>query len=197
MKENKLFTVISVMITVCAGIISILTFMGDKILFNSELFQITVSLCASMFVGIILSLYANMRRPKKSTFILYSYDDDFANKFVTKMNDRGLGRMKTMDDIHIGDNIEDKLSNLIQNADFIVIILSKNSIKDKLIMDSLENAFKEKKIIMPLISNSIEKNEIPEEICQLKFFTYSNEDEDINKASCEIMNAIYAQRRKR
>lgn len=195
MKESKLFAVIALLITVCSGIISIITFMGDRIVFNNELFQITVSLCASMFAGIILSLYVNMKRPRKSTFILYT-KDDFTDQFVIKMRNKGLSRIKTMDDIHIGDNIEEKLSDLMQNADFIIVILSKDSIKDKLLMNSIENAFKDKKIIMPLISDSIEKDEIPEEISKLKYFVYSKEDKDIDTAVSEIMHAIYEQRRK-
>ena len=149
-----------------------------------------------MLEVIVFSLFVNMKIPKKYTFILYTNKYEFVDEFVNKLRNKGLNRIRTMEDIHIGDNIQERLSNLIQSTDYIVVIFSKDSLKDELLLHSVKNAFEENKVILPLISDLVEKREIPEEIAKLKFFLYSKEKKDVDTAVSEIMRAIYEQKRK-
>lgn len=195
MKDNKFITIISVVITICAGMISVITYLGNKFIFNDELFQIVIAFFLSIFVGVMLSFYSYARRPRKSTFVLYSNKDDFAKDIIHQLHTEGIGHVKTMDDIHLGDNVEEKLLDLITDADYIIVIISKDGVTDKLLLNSIKNASEEKKVILPLISDAVEEDKIPEEIINLKSFTYIENHMDVDNAVYEIMTAIREQRR--
>lgn len=105
-----------------------------------------------------------------------SEDKKFARKLKKDLDDLGYETWIDEREINVGDSLPSKLQKGITNCDFLVLILSHNSVESKWVNIEWEAAFQReidenKKIILPVL---IEKCEIPLFLKRILYVDFTN-----------------------
>jgi len=139
------------------------------------------------------------RHTMPSIFISYSSldKDRFVNKFAKKLSDKGFTIWVDQWNLKIGEPFWEKIGDAIKASDFIVIILSENSIKSTGVSEELRTAqlFNLEKVkILPIRIDPIDYSQIPLQLRSrhiLDFIDWQNKNnfqKKMDKLSSDIMS---------
>lgn len=107
-----------------------------------------------------------------SVFISHSYKDkEFVRKIASDLAAKGIRPWVDEAEIKVGDSLIKKIEEGLRQSDYILIVLSKNSINSAWVTRELRRALKitavgGKPVILPVLINNIE---IPEPLKQIKY----------------------------
>ncbi|NOH03670.1 MAG: TIR domain-containing protein [Chloroflexi bacterium] len=154
LKSETLTAVISVIAT----IVSILAIGSEFINYLPSISGLLVSIFGvilgagiSVFVLSILS-----KKDSAKVFISYSLkDNDFVLKLSNDLSRAGFQVLRLDNVVMVGDNIQDKINESIQKADFFVAVMSKESLESDWVLRELEIAAKSKKKIFPVLKENV------------------------------------------
>ena len=95
-------------------------------------------------------------KPSAKVFLSYAPNDaEFANRLSKDLINSGFQVLKTRNVVLVGDNIQDKILDAIQNADFFVTILSMDALESQWISQELEIAKNRSKKVFPVLKEKI------------------------------------------
>lgn len=122
-------------------------------------------------------------------FISYSSADRrFAEKLSTQLNTEGIDVWYDQWEIKVGDSIVQKINDGISSSDFLVVVLSKNSIKSKWVKEELASAsiitISKGAFILPIL---LEKCDLPPLLTHRR---YANFADDPVQAFNDLVSAI-------
>lgn len=127
---------------------------------------------------------------KPKIFISHSYQDkEFVHKLAKDLAAEGITPWVDDWEIKVGDSLVQKISEGIRQSDYILVILSKNSINSKWVQKEIKMAFQKspagaKRVIIPVLC---EKIEVPSYIRDIK---YADLSESYQKGIDEIVRAV-------
>lgn len=124
---------------------------------------------------------------KPKIFLSYSHkDQDTAKKIVNMLRKANLNVWFDENEIQVGDSFTDKIDQAIDKSNYILPIISNNSVKSKQLNREIGIAIKEKKKILPIL---IENVNPPEQISSIK---YANFGIDYNQGLNDLLKALSA-----
>lgn len=162
----------------CFGILGSIFILFDnlekKIFTETTLIGILIIIFSSIMgisLGIVLKKII-LKKPSAKLFISYSKaDDSFVRKLITDLRRYGYRPLLPEDEILIGDNLQQKLNEIIKESDFFITILSKESIENNWIKREWLFAKENNKMIIPVIIDEIT---IPNEFDSIKYADFKN-----------------------
>lgn len=149
---------ISLVVGVLAIIFSMSVFFTQFKLVNYELILgVLGSGIGAAIAYTLVRLKVAINAPK--IFISYSHkDSDFVKKIYNELKETPYTVFMDKYEIQVGDNIKDKINEMMVSSDYIIFVESKNSIDSDWAKSEIEKAKALKKKILPL---KIDKSEPP------------------------------------
>lgn len=126
----------------------------------------------------------------KSVFISHSYNDtEFVRKLASDLASYGIKPWVDEWEIQPGDSIVEKISEGIRQADYILVVLSEDSVRSKWVQEEIKVAFQRdpagsKRILIPVVLGKVE---IPSFLRHIKYVDLS---ESYQEGLNEIVRAI-------
>ncbi len=126
----------------------------------------------------------------KSVFISHSYKDkEFVRKLASDLASYGIKPWVDEWEIHPGDSIVDKISEGIRQADYILVVLSEDSVRSKWVQEEIKVAFQRdpagsKRVLIPVVLGKVK---IPSFLRDIKYVDLS---ESYQEGLNEIVRAI-------
>lgn len=155
--------------------------LSNKSAFNSILEPIAAMIgVLTTLVFTIFKYKKEERLNVKKVFILYSdKDKELVNKLIIDLQNIGnqLKLLKDDDILSIGDDITKKTEATINEIDRIIVVISKNSITSKFIINEIKKLKNLNKKIFPVLVDEYSKNKMPEEILNIQYADLSNSNE--------------------
>ncbi len=149
---------LTAIISVIAAIASILAIGSEFIKISPTVTGILVSI-VGVILGAVISVSFMFFINKKETakvFISYSLkDDDFVRKLSNDLSRDGFEVLRLDNVVMVGDNIQDKINESIQKADFFLTVISKESSESDWVLKELDIAAKSKKKIFPVLKENV------------------------------------------
>ncbi len=142
---------------------------------NSEVVQgLLLGTIGSIIGAAIIAIPAKLfaRKSVPSVFISYHHEDKaIALKIASEI--RKVSSHVWMDDmeIHVGDNVVDKIAKGLSESDYFVIVLSDNAVKSKWAEMELSKAIELEKAVLPI---KIDDSEIPSMIKNIAYADFRN-----------------------
>lgn len=123
-------------------------------------------------------------------FISYSYQDkEFVHKLVKDLAAEGINPW--FDDLEIrpGDSLIEKISDGIRQSDYILVVLSENSLQSKWVQEEIKMAFQKnsagaKRVLIPVLHGKVE---VPRYLRDIK---YVNLSESYQEGIDEVIRTI-------
>jgi hypothetical protein len=164
-----------------------ITFMFSKLIINqSFVIQIGTTLAASIiavYLGYIFIYYKNRRH---KIFISYNYNDSpIAQKLSAILRSNGFKVFNLEESVYAGENIKEKINNLIEASSIFLVIISSSSLTSNWINNELSQALKLKKPIIPL---RIDDSKIPDKIQMIKYIDFKDNDDSVKFLIKSIKN---------
>jgi hypothetical protein len=129
------------------------------------------ALVGAMLSYVISRVQSAMTAPK--VFISYTQrDKDFAHKLAATL-ERHTSANVLIDthELRVGDNINERIGELVNNADYFVFVISKVAIQSKWANSELESAIEMKKKILPVL---LEKVDTPDVLKGIVYADFSD-----------------------
>ena len=126
----------------------------------------------------------------KSIFISYSYKDkEFVRRLASDLRARGIQVWVDSQEIRVGDSIIQKISEGIERADYVLVVLSQSSIQSVWVQKEVRTAFVKdpagaKGVLIPVV---LEKTQIPSFLQGIKYADFTTSYEE---GLDEILDAI-------
>ncbi len=184
-KLKLLFGIFSII----AALLSVIIVVREFINIQPSVLSLLVGI-AGTITGAILAFGIGLFSDKKfvaKVFISYSMkDSDFVSKLTKDLMRNGF-QVLTLDNVVlVGDNIREKVVDSIQNADFFVVVMSKDAVESSWVSDELEFAIKNNKRVLPVLK---EKIDLPSKI---KSIQYADFTADYNSAISALLKSLQA-----
>ena len=126
----------------------------------------------------------------KLVCISYSYKDrEFARKLASDLAAHGIKPWIDEWEIRLGDSIVEKISEGISQADYILVILSEDSVRSKWVQEEIKAAFQRdavasKQVFIPVVLGKVEVPQF------LRYIKYVDLSESYEEGLNEIVQAI-------
>lgn len=166
-KEIRKFApaVVGIIATFLSLIVFIFQFMGLE--YYKVLIGFLGALVGAVIAFIIGKLQSAINAPK--VFISYNQGDrEFAHKLATALEQFPVNVLIDTHELRVGDNINERINELVSNSTYFIFIISKESMQSKWANKELEKAIAMKKKVLPVITDPIEPPDI------LKGIVYAN-----------------------
>jgi len=133
------------------------------------------------------------RYEEPSVFIAYTdANREMAKKLLKDLSETHINTFTWENSINIGDNIPEKINTLLNQSNYFIFLISKDTIKSEYLDKELKYAISQNKKILPVLVT--ENAEIPKEIKDIKYVSgYKNYYIGLE----EIMKTIYSDLDKR
>lgn len=130
-------------------------------------------------LGVVVAYtFARIKEATDSPKIFISYaheDQQFVDKLYEELHSSPYEILIDKHEIHVGDNIKEKLDEMLVVSDYVLFVGSKNSIDSNWASIEIEKAKKLKKKILPL---KIDETNMPEFIRDTMYADFSGSYED-------------------
>jgi hypothetical protein len=173
------------LVTVSLGIISNFILKGDT---GNILLSIVLAAIGA-FVGGIFSLLISNRvigtKPPVKVFVSYSRQDiDFVRRIIEALNRHDF-RVSTDQALPVGADLATDIPNLISDAHFLVVVLSKSSVSSEWVNREIQYAQEKGKTILPI---AIEKDvQLP---FTLRTIQYVDLSEDFQSGLTKLFRSL-------
>jgi hypothetical protein len=149
---------LTAIISIAAATVSILAIGSEFIKISPDVINLLVSI-VGVIVGVIASysffLILNKRETAK-IFISYSLKDtDFVLKLSNDLSRDGFQVLRLDNVVMVGDNIQDKILESIEKADFFITIISNESLESEWVARELKIAEGSKKKVFPVLKDDV------------------------------------------
>ena len=116
---------------------------------------------------------------KLRIFISYSRKDttEFADELVAGLEVAGFDPFLDREDIAAGEDWEQRLGNLIEQADTIVFVISPEALRSKRCEWEIDKTLALSKRLLPVIFKTVSIDDIPEPLRRLQFVDFSKDRE--------------------
>lgn len=165
-----------VAVALLASLFSIVTLLGEFKSFVS--YELLLGIVGSAVGVVVAYLFVRIKEATDAPriFISYSHEDsEFAEKLYSELHLSSFNILMDSHEINVGDNIKDKIEELMINSDYLLFIGSEHSSKSKWSSLEIDKARKLKKKILPLM---IDKSEVPEFIKDTMYADFSESFDD-------------------
>jgi hypothetical protein len=166
-KEIKKFApaFVGIVATFLSLFVFIFQFMGLE--YNKVAIGVLGALVGGFIAFIIGKLQNAINAPK--VFISYTQGDrEFAHKLAAALEQFPVNVLLDTHELRVGDNINEKINELVSNSTYFLFVISRESIQSKWANKELEKAIEMKKRILPVITGPIEPPDM------LKGIVYAN-----------------------
>lgn len=172
---KRLSETLGIITSVAAVIVSIVAISSEFIRLSPDVIGVLVGLIGIIF-GVIGSysvlLISNQRKTGK-VFISYSLkDNDFVLKLSNDLSRDGFQVLRLDNVVMVGDNIQDKINESIQKADFFITVLSQDSLESDWVRKELDIATKNNKKIFPVLKENIP---LPQQMASIQYADFTKE----------------------
>ncbi|NDY72837.1 hypothetical protein DO021_15150 [Desulfobacter hydrogenophilus] len=165
--KKELLNTLPVIVGGIASVVSILVFL---IQFKSvEYIKFSTGILGAMLGAIVAYSIARIRTALNAPkiFISYSNNDlDFVQKLLREIEQLPVYVLFDKHELNVGDPISQKISELVDESDYFLVVISKNSSESQWIEKELENAINKKKKILPVV---IDETPVPKIISDLVY----------------------------
>ena len=165
-----------VLLATLATIYSLSTFIKELIPLKS--FVLLGGIIASAFgavIAYIIIVSINRIRLKKTVFVSYTHQDmKFVNQLLDQLSDLNIRFLVDRVELNVGDDIQSRVSGMIESADSIIYVVSKSSSTSAWSQKELDRAISRKKKILPVV---IDKDAMPEALSGLYYADFTQESD--------------------
>lgn len=136
-----------------------------------EYYKVVIGILGAVAGAVIAFIAGKLQSAINAPKVFISYnqsDKEFAHKLATALEQFPVNVLIDTHELRVGDNINEKINELVSNSTYFISILSKESIQSKWANKELEKAIEMKKKVLPVITDPIEPPEI------LKGIVYAN-----------------------
>lgn len=172
----NIVSIIAIILSISAGIFS--TFLIAEIKYElilSVLFAILGVALGTITIYILGKII--QKRKDVKIYIAYSQKDEgIARSLSVSLREDGYTILSLDEILKVGDDIAKKLVETIEDSDFMIVLLSRDSIKSEYVQREMDLAFKGKMKIFPVMFGDVELPEI------LKDVVYVRIDKEPSKA---------------
>jgi len=134
-----------------------------------NMFLVFGATCVGIFISFLA--YRSMGESRR-IFLSYTFaDKDFAKKLA---KDLSMPRCQILDPLElvlVGENIKEKVTNLIEDSDGVIVVISKNMLNSKWVNEELSQALQKNKTVLPI---KVDDSEVPDTIRNLKYIETKN-----------------------
>ncbi|MHB8778758.1 MAG: toll/interleukin-1 receptor domain-containing protein [Anaerolineales bacterium] len=173
MKQLSKLEFLTTIFSIVAALISVVVIVKEFINIEPSALGLVVGVVGSI-VGAILAYGIGWLSDNKSTakvFISYSMkDSDFVGKLTKDLARTGFQVFTLNSVVLVGDNIKDKIADSIQNADFFIVVLSKDASESSWVSNELELAIKNNKKVFPILKDKVN---IPIELESIQYADFT------------------------
>ncbi len=160
------------LLAITASLASLFVFLSELI--PKNVLALAGGIVAS-FVGatIAFSMAEILRfiRSKRTVFVSYTHaDSDFVTELIRELSDLNIRFLVGRLELRVGDNIKSAVDNMIDAADCIIFVVSKDAIKSNWTKKELEQAISRKKKIFPVVRD---KEAIPDTLSGIYFADFT------------------------
>jgi hypothetical protein len=159
---RELYKILSLLTPAIAILLSMVVLLSE--FKDFKIFPISITIFASILGATTVFIFARLRAISSAPTVFISYtshDKEFAMKVAQVLESIPVKVLIDEHELNVGDNVKQKVSILIENADYFVFVISKNTIKSEWARKELLDAMKKKKKILPLL---LDKEAIPKEL---------------------------------
>ena len=187
MKKEKILTLLLLIASTLAAFLYTVKF--D---FSFDLLSLSLgimSCCVGLFISyfMIQGLNRLQARPKSKVFIAYSIDD---SKFVEGLTEQlAKSRIYVLNESsehHLGLDLFKIAKDELNHVDYVLVVVSKNMAKDKLLNRIISLSKSKAKKIIPIV---IDKSELPKSIANY-FSLDTSEDKNISDTTEHIVERL-------
>lgn len=186
---NIVKRVFPVAISMLATIASISIFLGAFKSFVS--YELILGVFGTAVGVTIAILFIRLKEATNSPkiFISYSHKDlEFVEKLYKELSQTSFTVLMDKHEIHVGDNIKDKVEELMNNSDYLIYVSSNNSSSSDWASVEIEKAKKLNKKILPLV---IDDSEVP---VFVKDIMYADFSKSFNNGMDELVKTLRLKR---
>ena len=155
------FPIILALIASMASVASLLSMINFS---KSFPFEIMLGISGSMIGACVVYLFAKIQRALNAPKVFISYankDSEIVLKICASLSHLPIEILLDQHELRVGDNINEKLSDLVESCDYFVWVNSKASFESTWAKKELEKAIKQRKKILPI---QIDQSKIPDQI---------------------------------
>jgi tetratricopeptide (TPR) repeat protein len=138
-----------------------------------------------------MALKSTLKLADRKTRIFISYsrkDIDFANLLCTQLLESGYQVLLDKTDIAPGEPWQERLSNLIKDADAIIFSVSPHSAASTVCQWEVNESSRLGKRILPVVIDPIETGALPEALTKLNFIFFA--DQSFDEAFAKLKSAL-------
>lgn len=184
-------------VTSIVAIIISLGIFGNEFVNTPPTFSgVLLTILAGVLGGALSALVSKLlvKRPVAKVFISYSAkDSDFANQLARDLLRVDFQVIKDSEVLLVGDDISEKISDSISDSDFVIAIISRDSIGSSWFQKEIEYALKKGKKLLPILKETVE---IPILLSSLKYADFTVDYKVALDALVKSLQASVVQREK-
>ncbi len=177
----------SVAFALTAGTASVFVLLSQSTLygeFASYVFGVASAIVGALF-AFIGSFVARKMWPRHTVFISYAHEDaPFVRRLMNELQNLNIRRLEGRDALSVGDDLKDKISDLINESDYFIYVASEHSRGSTWVPKELDYAISRKKKILPAV---LDENSIPDVISDLYYADFSH---DFDNALKQIQESL-------
>jgi len=150
--SSEIYKALTLCIGVAASLLSVSVFLFQfKSPEYTKIFSgISGGVIGGVFSYSILRIWSALRAPK--LFISYSnVDIDFVEKLIKEIEQYRVNVLFDKHELNVGDNIHQKLNELVENCDYFLVVISENSNSSQWLQKEIELAVNNNKKVLPVI----------------------------------------------
>jgi len=125
-----------------------------------------------------------------SVFISYaSADKSIAKRLTSDLKESKIDVWFDEDQILVGDSITERIQDGLRSSDYIIVLLSENSVKSPWVNREIRAAFQKygEKAQMTILPARIDETHLPESLADIRYIDFSK---DYNKALKELLDTF-------
>lgn len=180
---------LTAIISIVAATASILAIGSEFIKISPDVISLLVGILG-ILVGVITSYSFFLISSKKETakiYISYSLkDNDFVLKLSNDLSRDGFQVLRLDNVVMVGDNIQDKILESIEKADFFITVISNNSLESEWVTRELKIAEGSKKKVFPVLKDDVP---LPS---QMQSIQYADFTKEYNTAISALVKSLQA-----
>ncbi|ENG6063499.1 MULTISPECIES: toll/interleukin-1 receptor domain-containing protein [Vibrio] len=149
---KEIYRISGLVIPVTAGLLSLMFLLSES--GNFEVLKFAVGFSGAFIGGVVVYLYAKIRTAfkKPKVFISYSPQDEAVVKEICQaLNDINVDILIDKHELMVGDDIDKKISSLVEESDYIIYVHSSSSATSEWSRKELRKAFNLNKKILPVV----------------------------------------------
>ena len=122
---------------------------------------------------------------KPKIFLSYSHNDrDKARQIANELRKANLDIWFDEYEIKVGESLIEKIRQAMGKSNYVVMIISKDSVKSKWLNKELDIAIKANKKILPILIDNVN---LPEQVSSIK---YADFNKDYNKGLTDLLESL-------